>query len=153
MRKIRKKYKRPKKPWDSTRLEEEKGLVKEYGLRTKRELWRSQEMLRQFRGRARGLISAEDPKEQRILLDKLIKLGMLSPEAGLDDVLALEIKSILERRLQTIVLKRKLATTPFQARQMITHGHIMVSGKRIKYPSYMVMSEEEAGIKSRGEWK
>jgi ribosomal protein S4 len=81
MRRIRKKFKRPKKPWDSKRISDEKTLMKTYGLRTKRELWRTQEILRQFRRRARDLIAVEYPERQKVLIDRLVKLGMLSKEA------------------------------------------------------------------------
>jgi small subunit ribosomal protein S4 len=150
MRKIRKKFKRPKKPWDSKRIADEKLLMKNYGLRTKKELWRSQEILRQFRRRARDLIAVEDPGKKKVLLDKLVKLGMLSKEAGLDDVLALEITSILDRRLQSLVLKRKIAESPLHARQMITHGHVYIGERRAKFPSFLVPSEAESGINVKG---
>jgi small subunit ribosomal protein S4 len=151
MRRIRKKFKRPKKPWDSKRIADEKTLMKDYGLRTKRELWRTQEILRQFRGRARGLIAVEDPEKQRVLMDRLVKLGMLSKEAELDDVLALEITSVLDRRLQSLISKRGLATSPLHARQLITHGHVLVGSRRVKFPSYLVSSEEEGRISVRGD--
>ena len=146
MRKIRKEFKRPKKPWDSKRIGDEKKLMQSYGLRNKRELWRSEEVLRQFRRRARELIAVENPEKQKVLMDKLVKLGMLSKEAGLDDVLALEITSLLERRLQTIIHKKRLGSTPFHSRQLITHGHVYIGGKRTKFPSYLVESEEEGKI-------
>jgi small subunit ribosomal protein S4 len=151
MRRIRKKFKRPKKPWDSKRISDEKTLMKTYGLRTKRELWRTQEILRQFRRRARDLIAVEYPERQKVLMDRLVKLGMLSKEAELDDVLALEITSILDRRLQSLVSKRRLATSPMHARQLITHGHVFVGARRIKFPSYLVTSEEEGRISVRGD--
>ena len=151
MRKIKKKFKRPKKPWDSSRLEEEKTIMRQYGLRNKRELWRAQEILRQFRRRARELISVEDPENTRILMDKLVKLGLLSKEAGLDDVLALETNTLLDRRLQSLVLKRRLASTPLHARQLITHGHVTIGPRKTKYPSFLVPSEDESRIKVKGE--
>ena len=150
MRTIRKKFKRPKKPWDSTRIADEKTLMKDYGLRNKRELWRAQEILRSFRRRARELIAVEDPVNKKILMDKLTKLGILSKEAELDDVLALQITSILERRRQTIVLKKRIAQSPLHARQMITHGHVYINEKRTKFPSFLVESEQESGIRVRG---
>ena len=146
MRRIRKKFKRPKKPWDSARIADERKLMKAYGLRSKRELWRAHEILRQFRRRARDLIAVEDPAKKKVLIDRLVKLGMLSKEAQLDDVLALQITSILERRLQTMVSKRKLADSPLHARQLITHGHVFIGGRRATFPSYIVPSEEEGRI-------
>ncbi len=150
MRRIRKKFKRPKKPWDSKRISDEKTLMKTYGLRTKRELWRTQEILRHFRRRARDLIAVEDPEKQKVLTDRLVKLGMLSKEAELDDVLALEITAILDRRLQSLISKRRLSTSPLHARQLITHGHVFVGARRIKFPSYLVPSDDEGRISVRG---
>ena len=40
----RKKYSRPKKPFDSVRIKEENAVVSEYGLKNKREIWKSYEM-------------------------------------------------------------------------------------------------------------
>jgi small subunit ribosomal protein S4 len=151
MRRIRKKFKRPRKPWDSKRISDEKALMKAYGLRAKRELWRTQEILRQFRRRARDLIAVEDPEKQKILIDRLVKLGILSREAELDDVLALEITNILDRRLQTLVSRRTPAKSPLHARQLITHGHVFLGDRRTKFPSYIVPSEEEGKIKIRGD--
>jgi len=45
---------------------------------------------------------------------------------------------LLERRLAAVVYRMKLAVTPFAARQMISHGHILVNGKRVNIPSYQV---------------
>jgi small subunit ribosomal protein S4 len=150
MRRIRKKFKRPKKPYDSKRIGDEKKIMNEYGLRNKRELWRAEQILRQFRRRARELIAVEDPEKQRVLIDKLVKMGMLSKEAELDDILALEITSLLERRLQTLVSKRRLADSPLHARQLITHGHVFIGERKTKFPSYLVESEEESKIRIKG---
>ena len=42
---------------------------------------------------------------------------------------------LLERRLDTIVYRMKLAPTPFAARQLINHGHVLVNGKRLNIGS------------------
>lgn len=46
--------------------------------------------------------------------------------------------SLLERRLDNVVYRLKLATTRAQARQIIVHGHILVNGKKVYSPSYLV---------------
>lgn len=46
--------------------------------------------------------------------------------------------SMLERRLDNVMYRLKLAITRRQARQVITHGHVMVNGKRVHTPSYLV---------------
>jgi small subunit ribosomal protein S4 len=45
---------------------------------------------------------------------------------------------LLERRLDAVVYRLKLAVTPFAARQLISHGHIRVNGRRVNIPSYLV---------------
>ena len=45
---------------------------------------------------------------------------------------------LLERRLDAVVYRAKLAPTVFSARQLVSHGHIYVNGKRVKIASYRV---------------
>jgi small subunit ribosomal protein S4 len=80
------------------------------------------------------------------LLARLKKLGILEETAVLDDVLDLAIEDILERRLHTIVFRRGLAKTVYQARQLITHGHIAIGDRRVTVPSYLVAKSEENEI-------
>jgi len=61
-------------------------------------------------------------------------------------VLALSVKDIFERRLQTIVWKKGLASTALHSRQAITHGHVRIGGKRVKSPAYIVPVDEEETI-------
>jgi small subunit ribosomal protein S4 len=45
---------------------------------------------------------------------------------------------LLERRLDTVCYRMKFAITPFAARQLVNHGHVLVNGKRVTIPSYLV---------------
>ena len=145
----RKKYETPSHPWDKDRIEAENALIKKYGLKNKREIWRAQTMLRKFRAQARSLlgkVTSSDPqvkRETEQLLGRLHRLGILPENATLDDVLALDVESILKRRLQTIVYLKGLVSTPFQARQFIVHGHICIDNRRVTAPGYMVLKKEE----------
>lgn len=145
----KKKYETPRFPWRTDILQEELKLLGQYGLRNKRELWRHKTMLSEFRGIARALIG-KSPEERRkmeeALLTRLKKLGIIHETAVLDDVLDLTIEDILERRLQTIVFRKGLAKTIHQARQLITHGHIVIGKQRVTVPSYMVTISEEDQI-------
>ena len=51
----RAKFERPSHPWEAERIKAENELLKKYGLKNKKELWRSQYVLRRFRQRAREL--------------------------------------------------------------------------------------------------
>jgi len=146
----RKSYATPRHPWRSDQLEVELRLLGEYGLRNKRELWRYKTMLSEVRGIARSLLGrseAERARVQQEYLTKLSRIGVLSESASIDEVLDLDIRDLLERRLQTMVFKRGLAKTLFQARQLVSHGHISIAGKIVSIPGYMVSREEEQKIK------
>lgn len=145
----RKKYETPRFPWRTDALQAELKLVGQYGLRNKRELWRHKTMLSKFRGIARSLLGKPKEERERLekqLLNKLRRLGILPEAAGLDEVLDLSIEDVLERRLQTLIFRRGLAQSIYQARQLITHGHIAIGGRRIRSPSYLVSREEEDKI-------
>ena len=142
----RKKYTTPKFPWQAEILQAELKLLGEYGLRNKRELWRCNTILSKLRSNARALLG-KSPEERASLesqlLNRLRRMGILTEDSVLDDILDLSVEDILERRLQTIVYRKGLAKTPHQARQLITHGHIMVGERRVFSPGYLVMKDEE----------
>ena len=58
----------------------------------------------------------------------------------------MEVEAILKRRLQTQVLEQGLASTVHQARQLIAHRHIAISGRVMTSPSYLVPIREEDQI-------
>jgi len=148
-KKQRKKYRRPSHPWEKDRIEAENKLLRKYGLRRKEEVWKTETLLRSFRRNARRLLTASGPQaelETKQLLERLKRLGLISGGATLDDVLGLTVENILERRLQTIVSKKGLAKTPLQARQLVLHCHVTISGKCVTVPSYLVSVKEEGEI-------
>jgi len=54
---------------------------------------------------------------------------------------------MLERRLDNVVWRIGLASSRAQARQLVLHGHVRVSGKKVNIPSYLVSVSEEIAIK------
>jgi small subunit ribosomal protein S4 len=146
MRRSRKKYKKPSKRWDKQRIESERVIVKEYGLRNKKEILVSESILRKFRRMGRDSAAKKDKDMERILINKMIRLGLLKEGVGLDDVLGLTLANILDRRLQTIIFRKGLANSIKQARQLIVHGHVIINGRKIVYPSYMVSRDDELSI-------
>ncbi len=128
-------------------LEEELRLIGEYGLRNKRELWLARTILREMKHRARSLLSM--PTEQRAKLEaefkaRLFKAGFIpEQDIPLDAVLSLDVRAVLDRRLQTIVYRKGLARTIYEARQLVTHGHIAVDGRVVRSPGYLVPRDLE----------
>jgi small subunit ribosomal protein S4 len=148
-KKPRKKYEKPKFPWQTDTLQSELRLIGEYGLRNKKELLRHRTLVSKFRGVARSLLgmSAEERrKREKELLDRLHHLGILPKDGKLDDVLDLALEELLERRFQSLVFRKGLAKSMHQARQFIVHGHVGIGEKRISSPGYLVLREEEKKI-------
>jgi len=148
----RKKYTTPLHPWKEERIKSERELLKKYGLKNHKEVWKAKTYLGKYRHQARELLAkmgAKDPqvkKESEQLLLSLTRLGILQAGSSLDDVLALETESVLSRRLQTLVYLKGLSSTPDHSRQLITHGHIAIGDRKVTIPSYMVIKDEENEI-------
>lgn len=148
-KKTRKKYFTPRHPWVKERIDAERELTREFALKNKREIYKIDSILKRFKDRAKKLISAttvQGEKEKKQLMLRLQKLGLISPEAVLEDILSLTVKDIFDRRLQNMVFKKALARTPAQARQFIVHQHIMIKGKKVTAPNYLVTKAEEDSI-------
>ena len=148
-KKHRKKYSTPTHPWQKERILQEKELMREYGFKNKKELWKANSKLRNCSDQAKNLIplkTAQAEKEKKQLIHKLQNLGLIEKASQLEDVLGITLKDLLARRLQTFVLKKEFANSIKQARQFIVHEHIFVGGKKITTPSYIVSKKEEGSI-------
>ena len=136
-------FSRPRKAFDSQRIKEENTIVARYGLKNKEEIWRAKEKLKIVRDAAKRVIhSSEDEKNNFIIKLNNMGYNVKNPV----EVLSLTEEDILRRRLQTLVLKKGLATTPKGARQLITHKKISVGSQIINIPSYHVGVNEENNI-------
>jgi len=145
-KKIRRKYSGPNHPWEKSRIEEEKILKKEYALKNKKEIWKMVSKLKNFKYQVKTLSAGtgqQAEKEKQQLLQKLNSLGILAQGASMDEVLGLDVRSIMERRLQSVLCKKGLARSMKQARQFIVHNHVSVNGIKITSPSYLVRTGEE----------
>jgi small subunit ribosomal protein S4 len=148
-RKQKKKFETPRFPWRTDTLQAELQLLGQYGLRNKHELWHHRTMLSKYRGIARSLLGMTTQQREVLekqLLARLNRLGILPETAVLDNVLDMSLEDILERRLQTMVFRKGMAKSIYQARQLITHGHVAISNRRVLSPSYLVLRDEEANI-------
>ncbi|NIA03755.1 MAG: 30S ribosomal protein S4 [Nitrospiraceae bacterium] len=148
-KKRRKLYDTPNHPWKKDRIDEEKDLMKEYGLKNHIEIWKVRYLLRRYKERAKQLIFINDErgiKGRQILLSKLMSLGVIDEKTTINDVLNLQLKQFFDRRLQTLLVKKGLARTMKQSRQFITHRHVIVGDKLISSPSYLVSKAEESHI-------
>jgi small subunit ribosomal protein S4 len=151
-KKLRRKYDTPSHPWRGDRIKEEKELMAKFGLKNKKEVWRMKSYLRDLRGQTRMLqakIRTEDQqaiKEADLLLNRCYSMGILPEGAPLQEVLAIQLDLIISRRLESLVYAKGLASTYKQARQMITHGHVTLKGRRVTIPGMLVRKGEERTI-------
>jgi|SRR3989344_3130186 len=137
-------YVRPKKLYEKSRINEENNLVNKYGLKNKREIWKTIAKVSYYRRRAKSLAKST-PEEQEILFSKLKALGLKAHTIA--DVLALNVEDILRRRLPTIIAQKGFAQTVRQARQMVTHKNVLIDDSIVNIPGYLVSLDEESKIK------
>ena len=139
----RKLFSRPKKLFDRARMDEEDVLIKRYGLKNKREIWKAKSAVSKLRRRAKALIGKSD-EEQKVFFDKLNKMGFGVHDVS--DVLALTEENLFDRRLQTFLFRKKMANTVKQARQLIVHKNVLVDGKVVNIPSFIVTKDLEGKV-------
>lgn len=60
-----------------------------------------------------------------------------------------ELLSILETRLDNVVFRLGLANTRREARQIVNHGHILVNGKKVDIPSYIVKVGDVVALREK----
>jgi len=142
-------WKKPKRPLNYDFMMEDLNTLGTYGLKNKRELWKARTELSRVRHQARSLLALrQEVREQKepVLMRSLVRIGLVGEGATLDDVLNLDINTMLSRRLQTIVQRKFSFKTPYQARQAIVHGHVSIGDRTINIPSYIVKTDEESQI-------
>ena len=152
----RRTWKKPTRPLNFDLKMEELKTLGSFGLKTKRELWKARTELSRIRNQARSLLALRQEvreKEEPILVKSLSRNGLVEENATLDDVLNLEVNDLLSRRLQSFVMKKFNFKTPYQARQAVIHGHIMIGDKTVDIPSYVVKTNEENTVKLSAESK
>ena len=145
----RKIWKKPKRPLNYDLKMDELKTLGTFGLKTKQELWKTQTELSRVRLQARSLLALRQDERKRkepILMQSLTKIGLVDQSSTLDDVLNLQVNDLLSRRFQTMVQRKLFFKTPYQARQAIVHGHVMIGDSIITIPSYTVKTEEEDKI-------
>ena len=145
----RKIWKKPKRPLNYNLMMDELKTLGTFGLKTKKELWKTRTHLSKLRHQARALLALRQEvrkEKEPVLINSLSKIGLVDKNSTLDAVLNLQVNDLLSRRLQTIVQKKLYFKTPYHARQAIVHGHIMIDDRIITIPSYIVKVDEESKI-------
>ena len=145
----RKIWRKPKRPLNYDLLNEELYVLGTFGLKNKRELWKAHTELSRVRKQARSLLALTQEvraKKEPTLMKSLARVGFVRENSTLDDVLNLKVTDLLSRRLQTMVQKKGLIKSPYQARQAVVHGHVMIGDRIVTIPSYTVKIEEENEI-------
>jgi len=138
-----KRYNRPRKLYDVALMKSENALIKKYGLKSRREVWKADFIIGKIRNIAKTLITASEKDKTEFINRQAAKGFNVSSIA---DILALSKEDCLKRRLQSIVVAKKITTTYKHARQLITHRHIKILGSKIDSPAHLTTIEEENSI-------
>ena len=129
-KRFRKQYDKPTLMWDKGRIEDEHRIVENFGLRNLKEVWIAASELRRIRRNVREVLSGRATEQTgKQIIARLAKYSIVPQNATLDDLLIIDVDTILKRRLQSIVASKGMAKSVKQARQLITHGLISVNGR------------------------
>lgn len=149
IKRLTNKYDTPGHPWRKDRIETEKVLRRDYGLKNSRELWKVNTKLKNFKTQIKRFATMEKEqgaKEREQLIGRLKRFGLMPEDGNLQTVLDYTSEKLLDRRLQTVLVRKHLAHSMKQARQFITHRHVLVEGKLVDAPGYLVPITEEHSI-------
>lgn len=145
-------WNRPKNPYEKLRLCNEIRMINFFGLKNKRELWRTQFFLSKLRKVAEKLIYKKAkleriPTQSYGILWFCYKYNFMNNMTFcLESIIKIDLRSILSRRLQTVVKQLKLSKTIHEARILIMHKHIQVKNQIVNKPSFLVRKDNEIFI-------
>lgn len=80
------------------------------------------------------------------MLEKQFKI-FFSKAARMKGVTGENLIRLLERKLDNIVYRMRFASSRKQARQLVSHGHVSVNGKKVNIPSFLVRENDKIEIK------
>src|SRR5690348_16712285 len=104
IKRFKKKYTTPMHPWNATRIMLEGEIKSKYGVANKKEIWKMESTLKSFKDQAKNLLTREDAqaaKEREQMQHRMVSLGLVKSGSGMDDILGLQLRDIMNRRLQT----------------------------------------------------
>jgi small subunit ribosomal protein S4 len=95
-----------------------------------------------------GLQLREKQKVRRIygVLERQFR-NTFEKAAAMKGITGENLLGSLERRLDSVLYRMGLATSRAQARQVVRHGHILVNGKKVNIPSFVVKPGEEIAVR------
>src|SRR3989338_9405222 len=111
-KKLKKNYWTQAHPWNKNAIETGKKLKQEYGLRNTKEILIANSFLKRYKTIAKKLTAhktVQKEKEKSQVLGKLSRLGLLPAQSELYQILTMEIRNVLESRLQSFVYRKDLA--------------------------------------------
>ena len=129
----------------------EKCQTQTYALREKRREGRLQQRFKVKSEYAKQLIEKQKVSYLYGVTDTWIKTRVQESQSLPGSKREGFLVNKLERRLDNIAYRLALAPTRRMARQMVSHGHILVNGKKMRSPSYTVKDSDTVTIRKGSE--
>lgn len=97
-----------------------------------------------------GLHLREKQKARRIygILERQFRRYVDRAERS-KDVTGEALLKLLERRLDNVVYRLGLGSSRAEARQLVTHGHFTVNGRKVNIPSYLLRPGDEVAVREK----
>ena len=130
-------WKKPKRPLNYDLKMSELKTLGEFGLKTKRELWKAHTELSRLRNQARSILAlGQDVRQNKepILIRSLVKVGLVPENSTLDDVLNLQVVDMLSRRLQTMCNEKSRIPKLHRSMSFLMVNSISEVNKCISFP-------------------
>ena len=141
MIRVRRKYLKNDR-FDIHKLTVERKLLEKYGLRNKKQIAKTKGYVQKYQRVVRSY--GVDSSITRSIVDKLVRLDIIKEDAS--EINGISVENFLDRRLQSLVAKQK-GITCNNARQLITHGHVLVGGVCKRRPSYLIRKDSVISYK------
>ena len=97
-----------------------------------------------------GLQLREKQKARRVygILERQFR-NLFEKASRMKGITGEQMLSMLERRLENVVYRMGFGTSRSQCRQLVRHGHILVNGRKVNIPSFMVKVNDVVEVREK----
>ncbi|MGI9548606.1 MAG: 30S ribosomal protein S4 [Bdellovibrionales bacterium] len=90
-------------------------------------------------------------RQNYVLKEKQLRRFIHNAKKGQSTHWVNKLASLLERRLDNVIFRVGFAPSMMAARQLVTHGHILVDGKKVNSPSFVMKPNQEVSVRDKSQ--